>query len=62
MKTKLEIEERIKILEDMLVNPEFADEIIMGFKQRSKIRTKIEVLNWVLDKKEKPEEKENGKK
>jgi len=49
MKTKKQIEERLKILEDLIENKDFQEEIIMGQSQRTKLKMKIEILKWVLD-------------
>jgi hypothetical protein len=50
MKTEKQIKAKIEALEGLLVNKELEDEAIMGGKQRAKIRVKINLLNWVLDK------------
>lgn len=49
MKTEKEIKDKLKFLESLLINKELEDELIMGGKQRTKIRLKINLLNWVLD-------------
>ena len=50
METEKQIKAKIEALEGLLVNKELEDEAIMGGKQRAKIRVKINLLNWVLDK------------
>ena len=50
MKTEQQIKGRIAILEAFLESPDLQDEIIMRTKQRARIRLKIDILNWVLDK------------
>jgi hypothetical protein len=49
MKTEEQIKEKIKVLESLLVNEDLQDEIIMGAKQRARIKIKINLLEWVLD-------------
>ena len=47
MKSKKEIIRKIELLSELLSNEE-AD-AIMGVHQRSKIKIKMSILNWVLD-------------
>ena len=49
MKTEKQVISKRDFLEELLVNEEIQDEIIMGINQRSKIRSKIGLLNWVLE-------------
>ena len=49
MKTRKQIENKIKALEGLLTNPELEDEVIMGVKQRAQIRKKVQILEWVLE-------------
>ncbi len=48
MKTEKQIENKIKALEGLLTNPDLEDEVIMGIKQRTQIRKKIQILEWIL--------------
>lgn len=49
MKTEKQIKERIKILTELLENEAYKDEIIMGGRQRSMIKAKVNLLKWVLE-------------
>lgn len=59
MRTEKQIKEKIKSLEGLLTNKELEDEVIMGTKQRMRIRMKIDILKWVLDEEEKKIEGDN---
>jgi len=49
MKNKKQLESKRKFLSELLKNEEFQEEIIMGSRQRAMIRTKINLLTWVLE-------------
>ena len=49
MKTEEQTRKRRDMLKELLSNETLAEEVIMGGKQRALIRTKINVLDWVLD-------------
>lgn len=49
MKTEKEIKKRVDDIKDLLENKELENEIIMGIKQRCKLRDRMLILNWVLD-------------
>lgn len=49
MKSKEVIKNKIAFLSELLENEEVQEEIIFGGRQRSNIRLKINLLNWVLE-------------
>ena len=52
MRTEQEIKNKREFLNSLIYNTEFSEEIIMSGIQKANIRTKINMLNWVLNQEE----------
>ncbi|HUS49203.1 MAG TPA: hypothetical protein VMZ91_03510 [Candidatus Paceibacterota bacterium] len=48
MKTEVEIKKKREFLRKLIEDKEFEEELIMGSKQKAKLRIKINLLDWIL--------------
>jgi len=49
MKNEKVIRKKLEVLQEILGNKDLEEEVIMGGRQRVRIRIKIDILKWVLD-------------